>query len=146
MTEVADAPVGERTAADVELAGDPATPNQRKQSEPDPAPKRSGAPSRSYVVLQRHEIGDLLATIAKAYDIEHDELAEVVTEFGLRGTAVYSEVGRVDSRNSTNAIRRAFRELPADGERILAVVPESMWRPTPVKLRKRESVSVSIGD
>ena len=103
--------------------GVPSTPvEEREQPDPDPrGSKKSGAPVRTYVVLEQGRFEDT------------DE-------------PYFTEVGRVESRNATNAIRKAFRELDrADEELTLAVVPESMWRPTPVKLARRESLSVAIG-
>lgn len=65
---------------------------------------------------------------------------------------IFIEVGKVPARNATNALRAAFRELArradSEGEEleaILAVVPESMWRPTPVRARLQSRVSVSVG-
>jgi DNA polymerase IIIc chi subunit len=84
----------------------------------------SGSPSRTYVVLEQQSFEDT------------DEL-------------FFVRVGDVESRNATNALRKAFRELRAKGyestEATLVVIPESMWRPTPVRAAVREQVSVTVG-
>lgn len=89
-----------------------------------PKPKSGGAPVRDYVVLEE-------------VTFEDDE------------NVYYTKVNQVEARNSQNAMRKAARERSNfEGETddtTLAVVPASMWRPTPVRLRRDSRVSVSIG-
>jgi hypothetical protein len=127
--EEQDTPIPGQTTVDEQLAeaaGEPETPvEQREEPAPDPRPatRKGGAPSRTYVVLEQSEFEE--------------------------GGEYTVEVHRVEARNATNAIRKAFRELaaqrPDQDEATIVVVPESMWRPTPVRLKRSESVSVSIG-
>lgn len=92
-----------------------------------PTESRSGAPTREYVVLERVEFED------------DDRVFFVIAH-------------KVEARNGTNALRRAFKEIrqeraeeePLD-EATLAVVPMSQWKPTPVRAKKRESITVDIG-
>jgi hypothetical protein len=82
--------------------------------------KPGGAPTRTYVVLERQIF-------------EQDE------------SAYFVEVHKVEARNGTNALRRAYRELERTEATTLIAIPESMWRLTPVRGRVRESVAVEIG-
>lgn len=84
----------------------------------------SGSPSRTYIVLEQQSFEDT---------------AEVY----------FVQVGDVVARNATNALRRAFRELRTNGytdtEAKLVVIPESMWKVTPVRAAVREQISVTVG-
>lgn len=59
----------------------------------------------------------------------------------------YTVVHRVEARNNSNALRKAFRELREGGYKnetaVLMTVPEKQWRPTPVSVRVREQVIAS---
>lgn len=83
--------------------------------------KKTGAPSRTYVVLEQGEFDD-----ASHY---------------------FTEVHRVEARNAQNAMRKAFKDLHGEkeAEATLVVVPASMWRPEKVRIKKTERVSVSFG-
>lgn len=94
--------------------------------------KGGGAPTRDYIVLEQ--------TV-------YEE-----SEAGI--TYCWLEAHRVEARNSTNALRKAFKEMreerrvqgiePLD-EATLEVVPASYWKPTPVRAKKRESITVAVG-
>lgn len=87
-----------------------------------PDPSSGGAPTRNYVCLEQHTF-------------EEDE------------QLYYVEVGQVEARNATNAMRKAYREFKgtAEGGTTFVVIPERMWRPTPVRGTRRPDVTVSIG-
>lgn len=61
-------------------------------------------------------------------------------------TRYYHKVHRVEGRNKTNALRRAFRELREGGfaseTATLAVVPESLWVPKEVGAQPREQIVI----
>jgi hypothetical protein len=86
-----------------------------------------GAPTRNYVCLEQQDI-------EVAAGNGDEELCYVV-------------VGKVEARNATNAMRKAFREYKGgqEGEAVLVVIPEGMWRPTPVRGTRRPDITVSIG-
>jgi len=88
-----------------------------------PARKAGGAPIRNYIVLEQHAF-------------EEDQAPYFV------------EAGKVEARNATNALRKAFRELKGgeEAETVLCVIPEGMWKPTPVKGRRRAEITVSVGE
>lgn len=87
-------------------------------------PKSSGAPTRVYVVIEQQHFDD---------DDDY-----------------FVEVHRVKARNAPNALRKAFRELKdrdtgREPDAVLLAIPESMWRPTPVRARTREHITVDVG-
>jgi len=59
----------------------------------------------------------------------------------------WTEVGRVEARNAQNALRKAFRDIKGDaeGDTVFCVIPDSMWRPTPVAARRRADITISVG-
>lgn len=83
-----------------------------------------GSPTRNYVCLEQHHFEDA----------PDDEPYFVIA-------------GTVEARNSTNALRKAFRQFRGgeEGEAVMVVIPEGMWRPTPVRGRRRPDITVSIG-
>lgn len=91
-----------------------------------PTRNGGGAPTRNYVCLERHTFEDTIGEDDGTY---------------------FVHVGQVEARNATNAMRKAYREFKgaAEGESVFVVIPESMWRPTPVKGTRRPDVTVSIG-
>lgn len=60
----------------------------------------------------------------------------------------WTQIGSVVARNATNALRKAFREFKgaAETDTTLVAVPEGMWRPTLVRGRRRDDITVSIGE
>jgi hypothetical protein len=120
-------PIGEPEPAEPEPAPDPPAAAKKSNSRSgkkkgDKEKGAGGAPIRTYIVFEEFEL-----------------------EPNGKG---YQEVHRVEARNSENAIRKAYKELAGDKDEAsatLVVVPESMWRPTPVHLRPKTTVSVSIG-
>lgn len=90
--------------------------------------RRSGAPTREYMVLE-------------------------LIEFDDDDRTYFAVAHKVEARNGTNALRRAFKEIRAErngtedafDETTLAVVPMSQWKPTPVRAKRRESITVDIG-
>lgn len=82
----------------------------------------SGTPVRNYVVLERNTFDD-------------DQQPYFV------------EIGIVEARNATNALRKAFREFKGTTEvdTTLVPVPEGMWRPTLVRGVRRDDVTISVG-
>jgi hypothetical protein len=86
-----------------------------------------GAPTRNYVCLEQQLLDD--------------------DTNGSTGEFCYVVAGKVEARNATNAMRKAFREFKGgeEGEAVLVVIPEGMWRPTPVRGTRRPDITVSIG-
>jgi hypothetical protein len=86
--------------------------------------RRGGAPTRPYVVLEEIHLDD-------------DGLA-------------YQKVLTVEARNGQNALRKAFKQLRADrtdyDAATLAVIPEGQWKPTSVRAKRTESITVAVGD
>lgn len=82
--------------------------------------KAGGAPTRNYVVFERQAF-------------EEDQQPYFV------------EVHRVEARNGTNALRKAYKALERIEATTLVVVPESMWQPKAVRGKVRESIAVEIG-
>jgi hypothetical protein len=101
-----------------------------EQEQEQPA-RKGGAPTRDYVVLEQ-----------VIFEETDDEI-----------TYAYLEVHRVEARNGTNALRRAFKELRAIragidevfDEGTLVCIPAGQWKPTPVRAKKRESITVDVG-
>jgi hypothetical protein len=82
---------------------------------------RGGAPSRVYVILEQHTFED-------------------------DGSEYFTELHRVEARNATNALRKAYQETKGDvGESHLVPIPASMWKPTLVAGKQRSGITVSIG-
>jgi hypothetical protein len=99
-----------------------------------PRARDGGAATREYVVLE-----------------------QVVYEEGDNGAKVYCwlESHRVIARNSNNALRKAFKEMREDrtgdglepfDQAMLEVVPASYWHPTEVRTKRRESITVAVGE
>lgn len=105
--------------------------------EQDPAPAKAGtkggSPTREYVVLEQ---------------VVYDE-----DEANGTATHAWLDVHRVEARNGTNALRKAFKELRAAraevgeqlDEGVLNCIPAGQWKPTPVRAKKRESITVDLG-
>lgn len=103
-------------------------------TESEPTPRKGGTPTRDYVVLE-----------------------QVIYEEGENGgtpVMAYLEAHRVEARNGHNALRKAFKELrvlrseageDAFDEGTLVCIPAGQWRPTPVRAKKRESITVDVG-
>lgn len=93
----------------------------------DDEPKRGGAPTRTYIVLEE-------------FELEGDDA----------GHLAYQVVSRVEARNGQNALRKAFKEIRETRENFdaatLAVIPENQWKPTPVRAERREQITVAVGD
>lgn len=115
-----DGPVG--------VTGKPSATEENGKPEPEPAaepeddePKKKGSAARLYVVLKEESFDD--------------------------GEPYTVKVHEVESRNATNALRKAAKELHGqfEGTATLLVIPKTMWRPTAVSLTVSERVSVSIG-
>lgn len=95
-------------------------------------PRRGGAPTRAYKILERIDL-----------DQGEHAFAEVFEEGDLNE-------GTVTARNTNNAFRKAFkamREARGDDfdEAVLMVVPLNQWKPTPVAAKRKESITVSVG-
>lgn len=95
-------------------------------------PRKGGAPTREYVVLEQ----------------------AIYEESETGVTLAYLEVHKVEARNGTAALRRAFKELRAKraelgedpfDEGTLVCIPAGQWKPTPVRAKKRESITVDLG-
>jgi hypothetical protein len=86
-----------------------------------------GAPTRNYVCLEEQRLDG--------------------EDPGDGAEVCYVVVGKVPARNATNAMRKAFREFKGgqEGEAMMVVIPEGMWRPTPVRGTRRPDITVSIG-
>lgn len=135
VEQPAEAPEPEPAAApEPEAEPDPAEATDEPDAPPSPEDeerftkgeeaadtKPKGSPLRNYVVLVEDEFDD--------------------------GKPYFTEVHRVESRNAQNAMRKAFKEIHGDadeGDATLVVVPETMWRPTKVKIAKTEKTTVSF--
>lgn len=115
---------GEGAKIDDELAALSGQAEKPAEPTPDPEPeaKKNRSPARQYIVLKVDKFDD--------------------------GEEYTTQVGTVESRNAQNALRKAARELRdklGGDEATLLVVPQTMWRPTPIRLSVTENVSVSIG-
>ena len=103
-------------------------------TEQEATPRKGGAPTREYVVLEQ-------------VVYEEDEASGSVVH-------AYLEAYRVEARNGPNALRKAFKELRREraehggevfDEGMLVTIPAGQWRPTPVRAKKRESITVDLG-
>lgn len=85
-------------------------------------PGSGGAPSRTYRVFEEQH-------------------------FDEDNAPYFVEIGTVEARNATNALRKAYRDLKGgeEGDCVLSAVPESYWRPTPVAGKRRADITVSVG-
>lgn len=90
----------------------------------EPKAGAGGAPSRNYVVLEQIELED-----------EQQSLG-------------FIKVHEVEARNGTNAMRKAYKDLrgQTEGECVLVVIPESMWKPTRVSGQRKDAITVAIGE
>lgn len=81
-----------------------------------------GSPTRTYVILEQQAFEDT-------------------------GDNYFVELKRVEARNAPNALRRAFRELRGaeEGEAVWVAIPENTWQPKPVRGKRRDDITVSIG-
>lgn len=121
--EPAAEPEGEPDPAEADEATDEPEDEARFTKDDEPADtKPKGSPVRSYVVLREQTFED--------------------------ESVYFTEVHKVESRNAQNAMRKAFKEIHGDaaeeGEATLVVVPETMWRPTKVRIAKTEKTTVSF--
>lgn len=89
-----------------------------------PAERRtSGTPVRTYIILEQQVF-------------EEDQQSYFVV------------AGTVEARNAANALRKAFRQFKGANEvdATLVPIPEGMWRPTFVRGRRRDDITVSLGE
>lgn len=83
--------------------------------------RKGTSPIRSYICLEQQIL-------------EGDEVCYVIA-------------GTVQARNSTNAMRKAYREFVGakEHESVMVVIPEGAWRPLAVRGTRRPDITVSIG-
>jgi hypothetical protein len=105
----------------------PEPPLPEPPAEPEPPPAESakkGSPTRTYFVLEQ-----------QTQDVDPE------------GEPVFRERTTVVAHNGEGALRKAYRKLFGDSEEqvTMVVVPESMWKPKPVRGRTKADVSIDIG-
>lgn len=84
--------------------------------------RTGGAPTRTYVILER-------------------------LSFDEQEGFYYVELVRLEARNASGALRKAWNELNRRDETAMLVpVPENQWRPRPVSGHRVDDYSVEIGD
>lgn len=94
---------------------------------------------RTYVVLEACSLADALAAaLPEGYAVP-DDLYEVV-----EGQKVYDLVQTVTARNTEHALRQTAKAAYSDSTDapMLVAVATKMWKPTPVRLNNRPTVSI----
>lgn len=119
-----DAPEPAESPAEPETP-EPPLPEPPAEPEPQPAEAaKKGSPTRTYFVLEQ-----------QTQDVDPE------------GEPVFRERTTVVAHNGEGALRKAYRKLFGDSEEqvTMVVVPESMWKPKPVRGRTKADVSIDIG-
>lgn len=86
---------------------------------------------RGYVVLEEVKLGEI-------------ELEDLLILAGDEGV-VYVKVAEVTGRNTEHAYRQAAKDVYADSataEPVLVAVADKQWRPIPVRVQTRQTVSL----
>lgn len=129
------APTPQGAAAHQELA-----PAATSEPDPDPDSNPEKGP-RTYVVLEQCSLADAVREALP------DDIAVPDTVFdALASKLVYDRVFSPEARNTEHALRQTAKAVyggadPDDPPMLIAVAGK-MWKPTPVKLNNRQTVSI----
>lgn len=94
------------------------------------------SPVRRYVVLEELQVSQLVARLGVELTPEQVD--------ALKERQVYVQVALPEARNTEHAYRQTAKSVfaDADSEPTLVAVATKMWRPTPVRIQTRQTVSV----
>jgi len=109
--------------------------------EPEPEPETGVEEKgpRTYVVLEQCSLADAVREALPDDYAVADSLYEA-----LNGKTVYDKVASPAARNTEHALRQTAKAVYHDSaeDPTLVAVASKMWKPTPVRLNNRQTVSI----